>query len=134
LRGVSYMAERLPRPSEAELAILGVLWRRGPSTVREVHDEVSRSEPVRYTTTLKQLQVMFEKGLVERDEAARAHVYRAVPSEGRTLRRLARDLVQHAFGGSAEKLVLHALQDRDVSADELARIRRLLDELEEGTR
>ena len=128
------MRKRLPRPTEAELAILRALWERGPSTVREVHDEMSRSEPVRYTTTLKQLQVMFEKGLVERDESARAHVYRPALSEDGTLRRLARDLVQHAFGGSAEKLVLHALRDRDVSADELARIRQLLDELEEGGR
>jgi BlaI family penicillinase repressor len=128
------MRKRPPKPTDAELAILHVLWDRGPSTVREVHDEVSRSEPVRYTTTLKQLQVMFDKGLVERDESARAHVYRPELSEDGTLRRLARDLVQHAFGGSAEKLVLHALQDRDVSAEELARIRRLLDELEDGAK
>ena len=126
------MRKRLPKPTEAELAILRVLWARGPSTVREVHDDVSRSAPVRYTTTLKQLQVMFEKGLVTRDEAKRAHVYGHALTEDGTLRRLARDLVQHAFGGSAEKLVLHALQDRDVSAEELARIRQLLDELEEG--
>lgn len=125
---------RLPKPTEAELAILRVLWERGPSTVREVHEEMSRSEPVRYTTTLKQLQVMFGKGLVERDESARAHVYRPALSEDGTLRRLARDLVQQAFGGSAEKLVMHALQAREVSAEELARIRQLLDELEEGTR
>ena len=125
---------RLPKPTEAELAILRALWARGPSTVREVHEEMSRTEPVRYTTTLKQLQVMFEKGLVERDESARAHVYRPALSEDGTLSRLARDLVQQAFGGSAEKLVLHALQDREVSAEELARIRQLLDELEEGAR
>jgi len=125
---------RLPKPTDAELAILRALWTRGPGTVREVLDEMGRSEPVRYTTTLKQLQVMLEKGLVERDESARAHVYRPALSEDGALRRLARDLVQQAFGGSAEKLVMHALQAREISAEELARIRRLLDELEEGAR
>ena len=120
-----------PKPTDMELAILGVLWQRGPSTVREVHEELKRSEPVRYTTTLKQMQVMHEKGLLERDESGRAHVYRAGVPEERTLRQVTSELLARAFGGSAEKLVLHALQAGRVSAEELASIRRLLDELEE---
>jgi len=124
----------LPRPTDAEMAILRVLWQRGPSTVREVHEELRRAEPVVYTTTLRQLQVMFEKGLVGRDEAQRAHVYRPALPEEQTLRQVARDLLERAFGGSAEKLVMHALEGRKVSPEELARIRGILDELEGGTR
>ena len=123
-----------PKPTDAELAILGVLWELGPSTVREVHEELNPGGQLRYTTTLKQLQVMAEKGLVLRDESQRAHVYRpSVPKE-RTLRQVTSDLLERAFGGSAEKLVMHALRARKVSAGEFANIRKLLDELEEGRR
>jgi predicted transcriptional regulator len=122
----------VPKPTDAELAILAVLWQLGPSTVREVHDELERSEPVRYTTTLKQMQVMFEKGLLARDESLRAHVYRpAMPEEG-TLRQVTSDLLDRVFGGSAEKLVMHALQARRASPEELANIRKLIDHLGEG--
>jgi predicted transcriptional regulator len=125
-------ARRLPRPTDAELDILAVLWQRGPSTVREVHDELEREQPVRYTTTLKQMQVMFERGLLQRDESQRAHVYRPAVPEERALRQFTRDLLERAFGGSAEKLVMHALQARRVKSEELDRIRELLNELEEG--
>ena len=124
----------VPKPTDAEVAILAVLWQRGPSTVREVHEELRRSQPVRYTTTLKQMQVMFEKGLLHRDETARAHVYRPALPEERTLRQLTRHLLDQVFGGSAEKLVVHALQARRASPEELANIRQLLDKLEEGER
>jgi predicted transcriptional regulator len=123
--------EPKPAPTDAEVAILRVLWDRGPSTVREVHEELGRSEGVRYTTTLKQMQVMHEKGLLERDESSRAHVYRPAMPEDRTLRQLAGELLERAFGGSAEKLVLHALRAGEVQHEELEKIRRLLDELEE---
>ena len=122
----------LPRPTKAELAILGILWERGPSTVREVHQEFKRSRPTGYTTTLKQMQVMAEKGLVQRDELQRAHVYRPTLAEEQTLRQVTRELLERAYGGSAEKLVMHALQAKKVSAEELANIRGLLDKLEEG--
>jgi len=119
----------VPSPTDAELAILRVLWERGPSTVREVHEELSSSQATRYTTTLKLMQIMTEKGLVRRDESRRAHVYQPAVPEQQTLSRLTGELLERAFGGSAEKLVMHALQAGKVSAEELARIRQLLDEL-----
>jgi BlaI family transcriptional regulator, penicillinase repressor len=119
-----------PRPTDAEMAILAVLWRRGRGTVRDVHEALDRVRPAAYTTTLKQMQVMHEKGLLRRDDAGRAHVYEPALPEERTLRRLAGDLLAHAFGGSGEKLVMHALRSKAFSADELARIRALIDTLE----
>src|SRR5919204_6926344 len=116
-----------PRPTDAELAILRVLWARGPSTVRQVHDVLGRDRPTAYTTALKLLQIMTEKGLVERDERDRTHVYRARLTEEQTQRQLIRDLADRAFGGSATKLVLQALAGRRASADELREIRRLID-------
>lgn len=127
------MAPR-PRPTPAELEILRVLWQRGPSTVREVHEDVERERATGYTTVLKLLQIMAEKGLVTRDETARAHVYAArVPADD-TQRQLVRDLLDRAFGGSALKLVMHALSARKASPAEIARIRRMLDEMEGGER
>ena len=121
------------KPTDAELAILRVLWARGPSTVRQVAEIMGRETG--YTTVLKLLQIMTEKGLVSRDERLRAHVYSAAVEEGRTQRRLVRDLLDRAFGGSATKLVMHALSARRASRDELEGIRRLLDQLErEGGR
>ena len=116
-----------PRPTDAELAILRVLWVRGPSTVRQVHEVLGRERPGAYTTALKLLQIMTEKGLVERDDRDRTHVYRARLSEEQTQRQLVRDLVDRAFGGSATKLVLQALATNRASADELREIRHILD-------
>src|SRR5919202_1899583 len=112
-----------PRPTDAELAILRVLWQRGPSTVREVHEELSRERGTGYTTVLKLLQIMFEKGLVARDESERAHVYRPRQSEEQAQRRLVTDLLDRAFGGSAQQLVLRALTAKPASPEELAEIR-----------
>ena len=119
----------LPRPTDGELAILRVLWERGPSTVRDVHEVLSRSRPTGYTTTLKLLQIMMEKGLVQRDESQRTHVYQARLTEGQTQRQLVKDLLERAFGGSAQKLVLQALAAKKTSPEELSRIRQLLEEL-----
>jgi predicted transcriptional regulator len=125
------MVDRQPRrPTDAELAILSVLWDRGPSTVRDVHDEINRHAPTGYTTVLKLLQIMTEKGLVVRDEAQRAHIYEARYSEQKTQRQLLTDLADRAFGGSAAKLVMQALSGRKTSGDELNAIRDLLDRLE----
>jgi predicted transcriptional regulator len=121
-----------PKPTDAELAILKVLWQRGPSTVRDVHQALSSSQASGYTTVLKLLQIMIEKGLVVRDESQRAHVYAAKLSEGRTQRQLLGDLVDRAFGGSSAKLVLHALSERAASTNELREIRALLDQIEKG--
>ena len=128
------MAKRaIPRPTEAELAILCVLWERGPSTVREVQESLLEERGTGYTTALKLLQIMTEKGLVHRDESQRTHVYEVAVSEDHTQRQLVRDLLDRAFGGSAQKLVLQALSARRASPAELAQIRKLLDELEGET-
>jgi predicted transcriptional regulator len=119
-----------PRPTDAELAILRILWARGPSTVRDVHLELSATQQTGYTTILKLLQIMTDKGLVLRDETERAHIYQAAMSEERTQQGLVKDLLEKAFGGSAQKLVLRALSTRKTSPEELAAIRKLLDELE----
>jgi predicted transcriptional regulator len=123
---------KLPRPTDAELAILRVLWERGASTVREVHEVLNRGEPeaTGYTTVLKLMQIMTDKGLVQRDESQRAHVYRAHATEQRTQRQLVTDLVERAFGGSSAKLAMQALSARKTSPEELAELRRLLDEME----
>jgi predicted transcriptional regulator len=122
----------LSRPTDAELAILRVLWSRGPSTVRQVHEALSQNRETGYTTVLKLMQIMTEKGLVERDESERTHVYQARFTQEATQQRLVSDLLDKAFGGSASQLVMQALAAKPASADELAQIRRLLDELEGG--
>lgn len=117
-----------PRPTDAELQILRVLWERGPSTVREVHEAQQRDTS--YTTVLKLLQIMTDKGLVTRDESRRSHVYRAKARQEQTQKQLVKDLLERAFGGAADQLVVQALSARKVSPAELAEIRKLLDELE----
>ena len=120
-----------PRPTDAELAILRVLWDRGPSTVREVHEALRSSQSSGYTSVLKLLQIMTDKGLVVRDETNRAHVYGPKLSEQRTQLQLLSDLVDRAFAGSSAKLVLQALSGRRATREELRDIRALLDQLEE---
>jgi len=126
------MARQLPRPTDAELDILTVLWSRGPSTVREVHETVSRRKPTQYSTVLKFLQIMAEKGLVRRDEKQRAHVYEAARPREWTQQQLAGDLLQRAFGGSCKNLLVGALSARRASKQELTELRKLLDEYEKG--
>ncbi len=121
-----------PRPTDAELEILAVLWERGASTVRQVHEAVCRRKPAQYTTVLKLLQIMAEKGLVRRDEAQRAHVYEASRPREWTQRQLAGHLLERAFGGSARSLLVGALSARRASRRELAEIRKLLEEYEKG--
>lgn len=123
-----------PRPTDAELDILRVLWERGASTVREVQEGLEARRAAGYTTVLKQLQIMTEKGLVTRDEKERAHVYQARLAREQTEKQLVRDLLDRAFGGSASRLVAQALASKPASADEIAKIRRWLETLdrEEG--
>jgi len=123
-----------PRPTDAELEILTVLWSLGPATVRDVHDNLNRRKTTQYTTVLKQLQIMTEKGLVRRNEKQRAHVYEARRSREWTQKQLAGDLLARAFGGSARSLVMGALSARKASRAELAEIRKLIDEFEKGTK
>jgi predicted transcriptional regulator len=117
---------RSPRPTDAELAILRVLWAHGPCTVRQVHEVLSSWRPLAYTTALKTLQIMTDKGLVLRDEVGRQHVYRAKFREQETQRRLVAELLDRAFGGSLPKLVMQALASRRASPAELREIRRLI--------
>jgi predicted transcriptional regulator len=121
------MKSRGPRPTDAELAILRVLWADGPRTVRQVHARLSTSgRPLAYTTFLKTLQIMTEKGLVTREEVGRQHVYAARSREQDTQRRLVGDLLERAFGGSLPSLVMQAIASRPASAEDLREIRRLL--------
>lgn len=123
-----------PRPTDAELDILTVLWSRGRATVRDVHEIISRRKTAQYTTILKLMQIMAEKGLVRRDESERAHVYEPCRTKEWTRRQLAGDLLDRAFGGSPASFVLGALSARKASREDLEQIRKLLDEYEKGTR
>ena len=125
------MGRLRPRPTDSELAILTILWERGPSTVRQVHDALAGTRDTGYTTTLKLMQIMADKGLVKRNESARTHVYAAVATETQTQRQLLKDLVDRAFGGSAAALVLQALNAEGATPDELREIRRLIDDYRE---
>src|SRR4029450_2695647 len=116
-----------------ELAILRILWTHGASTVRQVHDELSRERPAAaYTTALKMLQIMTEKGLVRRDESERTHIYQPRLTEEQTQRQLVRDLLDRAFGGSASKLVMQALSARRATQEELGEIRKLIEASRDG--
>ena len=120
------------RPTDAELAILRVLWERGPSTVRQVHEILSAVRPTVYTTILKLMQIMNDKGLVRRDKSQRAHVYQPTFTEAETQKRLVGDLLERAFSGSTASLLMQALSAKEASAEELAQIRQILDEVERG--
>jgi len=116
-----------PRPTQAELEILRVLWQRGPSSVREVQQTLSETRTAGYTTVLKLLQIMARKGLVARDERERTHVYQAALAQEQTQRQLVTDLLERAFDGSASQLILQALAARRTSPDEMDEIRRVID-------
>lgn len=125
-------SQQIPRPTDAELAILQVLWERGPSTVRQVQETLSQHRKTGYTTVLKFLQIMTEKGLVVRDESQRSHIYNARQPQGQTQRQFVGDLLERVFDGSAHNLVMQALSAKETSPEDLAQIRRLLDQLEGG--
>ncbi len=121
-----------PKPTEAELAILRVLWQRGPSTVRQVHEDLNAVRNTGYTTVLKLMQIMHEKGLVTRDEKPYAHVYQARLPREQTQRTLVADLLDRAFEGSMSKLLLQALSSRRAAPEELSEIRKILKDYERG--
>jgi predicted transcriptional regulator len=121
-----------PRPTDAELEILTVLWSRGPSTVREIHEVLSQRKPTQYTTVLKFMQIMADKGLVRRDEKNRAHIYEASRPREWTQRQLAGDLLERGFAGSAKSLLVGALSARKASPKELVELRQFLDDYEKG--
>ncbi len=122
------MRPTLPRPTDAELAILRVMWDLGPCTVRQVHHALADEREAGYTTTLKLMQIMAEKGLVVRDESSRSHIYKAKATQEHTLRQIVSDLVDRAFGGSAAALVLQALSTKPTSPEELREIQQLINE------
>lgn len=124
------MTRQPPRPTPAELEILGVLWELGPATVREIQEDIDRRHPTGYTTVLKLLQIMRDKGLVRRDVRERAHRYTPTLPRERTEQQMVGDLLDRAFGGSASRLVMRALSSRPATLEELERIRALLDEIE----
>ncbi len=128
------MRDQPPRPTDAELEILTVLWSLGPSTVREVHEAISRRRTAQYSTILKFMQIMAEKGLVRRDETQRAHVYQAARPREWTQRQLAGDLLERAFSGSAKSLMIGALSAKKASKEELAELRKLLDDYSKGAK
>jgi BlaI family penicillinase repressor len=121
---------RHPKPTAAEFQILHVLWRRGPSTVNQVQPELQHGDRVAYTTVLKLLQIMFEKGLVRRDESTRPHVFRAAVAEAHVKRRFVTDLLDQVFEGSATSLAMQALSVKRATPEELRQLRELLDEIE----
>jgi len=128
------MATKQIRPTKLELAILKVLWEAGPRSVREIQGILNESKPTGYTTVLKMLQIMTEKGLVERDETVRPQIYRARYSQEQTQRHLVSDLLQRAFGGSVKALVMQALATKKSSARDLEAIEKLLDRIEGGSK
>ncbi|MGH2643051.1 MAG: BlaI/MecI/CopY family transcriptional regulator [Chitinophagaceae bacterium] len=122
------------RPTESELGILQVLWEKGPSTVREVHEQLAEKKGSGYTTTLKLMQIMYEKGLVKRDETNRSHVYEAIISQDKTRKAMVDKMISTLFQGSSSKLILQALGQHKSSKEELAAIRKYLDEMDEKGR
>jgi BlaI family transcriptional regulator, penicillinase repressor len=126
------MPPRRPKPSTAELEILRVLWRQGPSTVHQIHPELARGSRVGYTTVLKLLQIMFEKGLVTRNDASRPHVFKAAVAEGQVKRRLLTELLDQVFDGSTTSLVMHTLSAKRATPEEVRQLRQMLDDLEGG--
>lgn len=121
--------QETPQPTDREVQILRILWDNGPSTVRKVNKEMNRQQPTGYTTTLKLMQIMTEKGLLVRDKSQFKHIYEPAITEEKTQKQLVGDLLDKVFSGSAEKLVMRALSAKKVSAAELAKIRRIIDKM-----
>jgi predicted transcriptional regulator len=128
------MAAKPHRPTKLELTILRVLWEKGPGSVREIQARLSESRETGYTTALKMLQIMTEKGLVDRDESVRPQIYRAKFSQEKTQKQLLQDLIQRAFGGSVKALVMQAVSTRKSSPEDLEAIEKLLDRFEGGSK
>jgi BlaI family penicillinase repressor len=118
----------LPRPTEGELELLRILWDRGPSTVRDIHDQINAKRALGYTSVLKLLQIMTEKGLVEREESGKAHIYHPAASQNETQDQLVRDISERLFAGSAAQLAMHALSLESVNDQELEALRNLIDQ------
>jgi BlaI family penicillinase repressor len=127
MKSTTTIPRTLPKPTEVELEILTSLWARGEATVREIHDDVSQQRALGYTSVLKTIQIMTEKGLVQRTEAGKAHIYRTTATQEDTQSQLLRDLSERLFAGSASQLAMHALAMQPANSDELAEIRKLIE-------
>jgi predicted transcriptional regulator len=123
------MASKYIKPTESELEILQILWQRGIATVRDVHEELGKIKDVGYTTTLKLMQIMHEKGLVRRDESMRTHIYQPAVNKEKTQKHLLEKMIDSLFGGSSTQLVLQALGEHKSNPEELEKIQALLDNL-----
>ena len=123
--------KKAPKPTESELEILSVLWNEGSATVREIHETISQQRDIGYTTVLKMMQLMYEKGLLTRDESSRAHVYEPAVAETQTQKTMMLDFVDRVFGGSAQKMVMSALESKTTSKEELSEIKRMIETYEE---
>lgn len=123
---------KIPKPTDAELEILHVLWDRESATVRQVHENLSQTKQAQYTTTLKQMQVMVEKGILLRDESERSHVYRPAIERGHVRRQMTNHLLDRVFGGSAREMLMEALGSKKTTTEELAELRQMIDDFEKG--
>ena len=130
MKGNTMVKKKISPPTERELMILAILWKGGPSTVKQVNEEMNKAERVGYTTTLKLMQIMAEKGLLVRDDSQFKHIYKPAITEEKTQNQLVSDLLEKGFGGSAEKLVMRALSAKKVSRKELVKIKKMLDKIE----
>ncbi|MCU0381583.1 MAG: BlaI/MecI/CopY family transcriptional regulator [Chitinophagaceae bacterium] len=126
------MSTKAIKPTESELEILQVLWQKGQATVRDVHEELSKSRDIGYTTALKLLQIMFEKGLVSRDDSSKTHIYQAAVSKEKTQKQMVGKMISTLFSGSPSELVMQALGNHKASTEELDEIQKLLDNLRKG--
>lgn len=122
--------QKVSGPTDKELSILSILWDKGPSTVRQVNEEMAKEQRTGYTTTLKLMQIMSDKGLLIRDDSKFQHIYKPAVSEEKTQKQVIGDLLDRVFSGSAGKLVMRALSAKKVSADELAKIKKIIEEIE----
>jgi BlaI family transcriptional regulator, penicillinase repressor len=129
--GMAIKQRHLPKPTGGELELLQVLWEKGSATVRELHEEISRTRSTGYTSVLKLLQIMTEKGLVKRREAGRAHIYQATASQRETQSQLLQDLSDRLFAGSAAQLAMHALSMEPATSEDLKEIRKLIERRKE---
>ena len=122
--------EKISQPTDRELEILGILWKQGPSTVKQINEEMNKNEQTGYTTTLKLMQIMHEKGLLVRDDSKYKHIYKPALSEEKTQRQIVGDMLDKAFSGSAEKLVMRLLSSKKLSSDELDNIKKFIKDME----
>jgi len=131
IEGNNMARHKITGPTDKELEILNVLWQTGPATVRQINEEINKSQKTGYTTTLKLMQIMTDKGLLVRDDSGFQHIFKPASSEENTQKQLVGNMLERVFAGSAEKLVMRALSAKKISTEELAKIKKMLNEIKE---